>query len=314
MKLLETTDFEVEDLGIQEELVYDIETENHNFFGNEILLHNSVYYTVEPFVNKYLEKHPQADVQELTDFCLSLSEKVIQPVIENSTDLIADRFNVKDRSRMQAKVEVVCDVMINCAKKKYYARVRDAEGVRYSPDDPHIKIMGLELKKSTTPKWVKDTIFDAVPILFDGSEGELRAWIDSVKTKYTDAPLWDISQVGKATSLDFRLTDKNTPFGSRIAITYNNYIRDNGLAGSHNPILPSEKFRYLRLVKNNPFELYDYQIHAMAFTDSVFAEKYLKKYVDYDVMFEKTFLTPLSLMCECMGYDVFQKVVALDEW
>lgn len=270
---------------------------------------DSVYYTIEPFVNKYLEKHPNADTQELTDFCLEVSDKIIQPVIDNSIKTIAERFNVQDPSRMGAKVEVVCDVMVNCQKKKYYARIRDAEGVRFDPNDPHIKIMGLELKKSTTPKWVKDTITDAIPILFDGSEQELKDWIKSIKNSYLKAPIWDIAQIGSSSSLDFKLTEKGIPFGARIAIIYNQYIKKNNLEASHNYIQAREKFRFLRLVKTNPFGTTE-----IAFKDKTFVEKFLKPYIDYDSMFEKTFLTALSLMCECMGYDVFEKVKALDEW
>lgn len=309
MRLIETENFEIEDLGIQEETVYDIETENHNFFGNNILLHNSVYYTVEPFVNKYLETHPKADIQKLTDFCLSLAEKVVQPVIDKSIGLIAERFNCQDPSRMAAKVEVVCDTMINCAKKKYYARVRDAEGVRYDPEDPHIKIMGLELAKSTTPKWVKDTISKAIPILFDKSETELKDWIQTVKSEYLETSLDEIAQFGKTNSLNYKLTDKGIPFGARIAILYNDYIKKNHLEQSFNTISVGERYMYLRLVKINPFNT-----DEIAFTDKKFAEMYLKKYIDYDEMFEKTFLTSLSLMCKCMGYDVFSKVVSLDDW
>lgn len=270
---------------------------------------DSVYYTIEPFVNKYLEKHPNADTQELTDFCLEVAEKIVQPVIDNSIKTIAERFNCQDSSRMGAKVEVVCDSMINCQKKKYYARVRDEEGVRLDPNNPYIKIMGLELKKSTTPQWVKDTISDAIPILFDGTERELKDWIKKIKNTYLKAPLWDIAQIASASSLDFKLGDKNIPFGSRIAIIYNQFIKKNNLETSHSYILEREKFRFLRLVKTNPFNS-----DAIAFKDNKFAEKFLKQYIDYDSMFEKTFLSALSLMCECMGYDVFEKVKALDEW
>lgn len=270
---------------------------------------DSVYYTIEPFVNKYLEKHPNADTQELTDFCLEVAEKIVQPVIDTSIKTIAERFNCQDSSRMGAKVEVVCDSMINCQKKKYYARVRDEEGVRLDPNNPYIKIMGLELKKSTTPKWVKDTISDAIPILFDGTEKELKDWIKKIKNTYLKAPLWDIAQVASASSLDFKLGDKNIPFGSRIAIIYNQFIKAKNLETSHSYILEREKFRFLRLVKTNPFGT-----DAIAFKDNKFAEKFLKQYIDYDSMFEKTFLSALSLMCECMGYDVFEKVKALDEW
>ena len=310
MKVIEISDFEIGDIGVQEEEVYDIEVEdNHNFFGNDILLHNSVYYTVEPFVNKYLETHPNADTQELTDFCLELAEKVVQPVIDASVDLIAKRCNAQDKSRMAAKVEVVCDVMINCAKKKYFARVRDSEGVRYPPDDPHIKRMGLELAKSTTPKWVKDTISQAIPILFDGNESELRAWIDSVKGQYVNASVADIAQIGRTNNLDYKLGDKSIPIGARMAIIYNEFIKKNNLEGSFNPIGVGDKFMYVRLVKNNPFNT-----DAIAFTGEAFADKYLLGYIDYDAMFEKTFLSALSLMCECMGYDVFNRVAVIDEW
>lgn len=270
---------------------------------------DSVYYTVEPFVNKYLEAHPNADTQELTDFCLEFAEKVVQPVIDASIDLIAKRCNVQDKSRMAAKVEVVCDVMINCAKKKYFARVRDSEGVRYPPDDPHIKIMGLELAKSTTPKWVKDTISKAIPILFDENEPELKTWIDSVKGQYISASIADIAQIGRTNSLDYRLSDKGIPIGARMALIYNDFIRTKNLEGSFSPIGAGDKFMYIRLVKNNPFNT-----DAIAFTSETFADKYLSKYIDYDTMFEKTFLSALSLMCECMGYDVFRKTAVIDEW
>ena len=269
---------------------------------------DSVYYTVEPFVNKYLETHPNADKQELTDFCLRFANKVVQKVIDDSIDLIAKRFNCQDKSRMAAKVEVVCDVMINCAKKKYYARVLDAEGVRYDPLNPHIKIMGLELAKSTTPQWVKDTISQAVPILFDKNESDLKNWIKTIKNSYLQASLWDISQVCKSNNLKYNLGDKGVPFGAKMALVYNKFIKDNNLQSHFRLIQEREKFRGLRLVKNNPFG-----VDIIGYCDLRFAEKYLKPYVDYDSMFDNTFLSALKLMTDCMNYDVYEKVISIDE-
>nr|YP_007013560.1 putative intein [Aeromonas phage Aes508] len=40
--MIEFIEFEIEDLGVMEIDVYDIEVDgNHNFFGNDILVHNS---------------------------------------------------------------------------------------------------------------------------------------------------------------------------------------------------------------------------------------------------------------------------------
>lgn len=269
---------------------------------------DSVYYTVEPFVNKYLETHPNADSQELTDFCLRFANKVVQEVIDESVELIAKRFNCQDRSRMAAKVEVVCDVMINCAKKKYYARVLDSEGVRYDPLNPHIKIMGLELAKSTTPQWVKDMISKAIPILFDTNESSLKNWIKTIKNSYLQASLWDISQVCKSNNLKYNLGDKGVPFGAKMALVYNKFIKENNLQSSFRLIQEREKFRGLRLVKSNPFG-----VEIIGYCDERFAEKYLKPYVDYDAMFNDTFLSALKLMTDCMDYDVYEKVISIDE-
>uniref|UniRef100_UPI003CDF86F8 DNA-directed DNA polymerase n=1 Tax=Aeromonas phage Aes123 TaxID=1198018 RepID=UPI003CDF86F8 len=42
--MIEFIEFEIEDLGVMEIDVYDIEVDgNHNFFGNDILVHASVY-------------------------------------------------------------------------------------------------------------------------------------------------------------------------------------------------------------------------------------------------------------------------------
>ena len=308
--MIYTSDFEIEDLGIQEEIVYDIETEdNHNFFGNGILVHNSAYYTIEPFVDKYKQSHPGAGINELVDFCNDFSDKLIQPIIDKSIDDMSRDFNVFDQSRIQAKKEVVCDVMVNCAKKKYYARVRDSEGTRYDINNPHIKVMGLELKKSTTPQWVKDNINSAMPILFDNDEHGIRNWMNTTKQSYIEADVDDIAQIGKANNLNYSLGDKCIPMLSRCAIVYNKFIKDNNLESFYSAIEPSEKFKYLRLTLPNIFDS-----NCIAYKDSRFVDEYLKDIIDYDTMFSKSFIEPLNLMCSCMGYDLKNNVLEIDEW
>lgn len=270
---------------------------------------DSVYYTIEPFVNKYKESHPEADLNKLVDFCNDFSDKVIQPIIDQSIADMSRDFNVFDESRIQAKKEVVCDVMVNCAKKKYYARVRDSEGTRYDINNPHIKVMGLELVRSTTPQWVKDTISKAVPILFDSDEKGIKKWIDETKCEYTKANIDDIAQIGKANNLNYSLSDKGVPMLSRCAIIYNNFIKNNHLESYYSLIEPSEKFKYLRLTLPNVFNS-----DCIAYKDSRFVDKYLKDIIDYNIMFSKSFIEPLNLMCNCMGYDLKSNVMSIEEW
>lgn len=310
--MIHTTDnFEIEDLGIQEETVYDIEVEdNHNFFGNDILLHNSTYFQLEPIIKQYQKKNPDITTDDCINFIDMLFDKVIQPAIDKSIDDAVYDLNAYDRSRIQAKKELVADKAIWCAKKKYLARVLEDEGARFPVDNPHVKVMGLELAKSTTPSWVKEKLNYATGILFDKNESELRKWInDEVKPEYTSLPLAEISQVGAANRLDYDLSDKGVPILSRSAIVYNNFITENSLESEFSLIEPSNKFKYIRL--NTPNAL---KSDVCAYLDGKFAEKYLRKYVDYDEMFDKSFLKPLQLMCEGMGYDLFRKSEALSDW
>ncbi len=64
-------EFEVEDLGIIEEWVYDIEVEdNHNFFANNILVHNSAYIMYNLPFNKF------DDINQLVNYIQGLAREL----------------------------------------------------------------------------------------------------------------------------------------------------------------------------------------------------------------------------------------------
>ena len=73
--------FEVEDLGVTEEWVYYIEVEdNHNFFANDVLVHNSIYINMEPLIETVFGTSDiDKDVGEkfLDNVCKDKIEKVI---------------------------------------------------------------------------------------------------------------------------------------------------------------------------------------------------------------------------------------------
>ncbi len=76
MHLEFTDDFVVENLGEQENWVYDIEVDKcHNFFGNDILLHNSLFFSFD-FVTKNLKNK---DPKEITESLNKFSVKFIEP-------------------------------------------------------------------------------------------------------------------------------------------------------------------------------------------------------------------------------------------
>lgn len=104
--------FEIEDLGIVEEWVYDIEVQNnHNFFGNNILIHNSNYFHIEPFVNLYLQKNPESTIDETVTWCDEFEKKVIQPIIQQTVNDFCDELNAYNREKIWAEREVIADCL-----------------------------------------------------------------------------------------------------------------------------------------------------------------------------------------------------------
>lgn len=270
---------------------------------------DSVYFQIKPYVDLFARKNPNCTLKDKIDFCKKFMQKIIQPIIDRSNDLAYYKLNGFNRERIQAKNEVICDSAVLCAKKKYYARVRVDEGTEFPLDNPHIKVMGLELAKSTTPKWVKDKLNEAIPMIFDSTPDEIRKWVQKLKTEYTHAPLADIAMVGSASSLNYNLGDKGVPFGSRVAIVYNNYIKENNLENKYPLISESTKHQRMFLRTPNKFKT-----ECIGYISDEFAEKNLKDIIDYDTQFKKSFLASLQLMVDCLGIDVVNNTESLDDW
>ena len=308
--ITEEIDFEIEDLGICEEWVYDIEVEkNHNFFGNNILIHNSIYYQIEPFMNKYREQNPNLTISEYVDWADNFEKKVIQPVIDNTIDEFASELNAYNKSTIGAEREIIADSALFIAKKKYVARVRDAEGVRHPDDEPYVKAMGMEIAKSSTSKWAKKKLKESINIILDKTEQELTQWVQESKNSFFKEDPNNLAQVGSASNLDYDLkTSVGIPFGSRAAICYNEYLKKSGKIDKYTPIQAGDKTKRIFLIEPNPMGT-----NIISYSSDNFIDE-IKDYIDYDTNFEKSFLNPLQLMVDCLNWNLNKKTESLDEW
>ena len=314
--------FRVEDLGIQELDVYDIEVEdNHNFFGNDILLHNSAYYTIEPFVEEFLKKNPDASLSETVDFCDKFETSVVQPKIQENIDEFCYYLNAMDKSKCGGKREIIADRFLLLKKKKYLCRLRANEATVFPVDSPKIKAMGVELIKSSTPKFSIEHMSDALPILFDGTQKDLREWFEKCKTEFINAPVSDIVSNMTVNCIDYDLRkDLGIPLNSRASLIYNEFIKKHNLEGSFNLIQAGDKIKYIYLktpntlgetIKNTTGRTVKSSYpDVIAFTDDNFIQ-YFKDYIDYDTQFEKSFIKPLEFMTNAINFTVKEKAMDL---
>ena len=314
--------FRVEDLGIQELDVYDIEVEdNHNFFGNDILLHNSAYYTIEPFVEEFLKKNPDASLSETVDFCDKFETSVVQPKIQENIDEFCYYLNAMDKSKCGGKREIIEDRLILLKKKKYLCRLRANEATVFPDDAPKIKAMGVELIKSSTPKFSIEHMSEALPILFDGTQKDLREWFEKCKTEFKNAPISDIVANMTVNCVDYDLR-KNLaiPINSRASLIYNEFIKKHNLEGSFNLIHAGDKIKYIYLKTPNTLgetivnstgrSIKKTYPNVIAFIDYNFIQ-YIKDYIDYDTQFEKTLIKPLEFMANAINFTVKEKAMDL---
>ena len=317
-----TDNYRVEDLGIQELDVYDIEVEdNHNFFGNDILLHNSAYYTIEPFVEEFLKKNPDASLSETVDFCDKFETEVVQPKIQENIDEFCYYLNAMDKSKCGGKREIIADRFILLKKKKYLCRLRANEATVFPDDAPKIKAMGVELIKSSTPKFSIEHMSEALPILFDGTQKDLREWFEKCKTEFKNAPISDIVANMTVNCVDYDLR-KNLaiPINSRASLIYNEFIKKHNLEGSFNLIHAGDKIKYIYLKTPNTLgetivnstgrSIKKTYPNVIAFIDYNFIQ-YIKDYIDYDTQFEKTLIKPLEFMANAINFTVKEKAMDL---
>lgn len=271
---------------------------------------DSCYYHIEPFVEKYIQQNPGLPINDYVEWADQFEKKIIQPVIERTINDFASQLNAYNKDKIGAEREIIADAAVFTAKKKYYARVRDSEGTRYPDDAPKIKVMGLEIIKSSTPPWSKKYLKEAIPHILDKDENDLRDWIKSIKNEFTTVNLNQIAGVGGVSRIDYKIGEKGVPFGSRAAIVHNHYLKTNGLEDQYAPIQAGDKCKRIFLTTPNAFDS-----EIIAFTNDGFVKEIVKhNCVDYDMNFEKNFMKPLDLMVAPLNYDLRKETAELDDW
>lgn len=270
---------------------------------------DSIFFTIEPFVTIYEQKNPEATLDEKVTFADEFEQKVIEPVIQATIDELAKKLNAYNKDIIGANREIIADSAVFVAKKRYYARVRDNEGKRYPEYAPEFKVMGLEIAKSSTPVWSKQKLSEAIEHILDKSEDELRMWVKGIKTEFTSNHLDNVATVGASSNLDYVLGgEKTVPFGSRAAIVHNNYITENSLEGVYQPIEAGDKAKRIFLVEPNKFES-----NIIAYQHSGFVNE-IQDIVDWDMQWEKGFLSALENMLKGLDYDIRKETETLDDW
>lgn len=301
MNFILTDDFEIEDLGQQEIDVYDIEVDdNHNFFGNDILVHNSNYINLAPIVDKFYSNLSEAKITDALDkVCCKIESEAIDVAFQR----IYEEFKCF-KPKLVMKREAIASKAVFIAKKRYIMRVLDNEGIRYS--EPKIKLTGVEAVRSSTPKVCKDKFKKAFELILTTDEKQVQKYIRDFEDEFNSLPIEEIafprsvSNVVKYVSRTPPGYITGTPINSRCAILFNKLVKENDLQIM--PISDGDRMYFVYLKMPNPIKE-----NAIGFSDSLPPEFKLHKFVDKSMQFSKTFLDPLQLVLNAIGWDAKPK-------
>jgi DNA polymerase elongation subunit (family B) len=240
--------------------------------------------------------------EQIVDYLDEYCQAIISPKISEIYDELGEYLHVYKQCLTMVRDTISSKFLIT-GKKRYISNVYDAEGVRYK--EPKLKVVGLEVVRSSTPKCFRDKLNSAYSVIINSNNSELIEYVDRVRSdskKLTSAEIGvarGVSDVNKYTDPYSNGYIKGTPIGARSAIVYNGYILVNNLEKKYQLIKNGDKIKTVYLKMPNPIHE-----NIIAFFGSIPPEMGLEQYVDHDLMLEKCFLTPLEGVLNVVGWEL----------
>jgi len=210
-------------------------TGNYDYTGKSIIYGDtdSVYFSAWPAIKEEVEA---GTMEWSKDICVQLYDTIADSV-NNSFPAFMERACHCPRemgSIIKAGRELVAEKGLFIKKKRYAVLIYDLEGKRLDVDGKpgKVKAMGLDLKRSDTPKIVQDFLSE---ILLDTLTGKTKeSIIDKVrefKLSFKELPAWEkgtpkrVNNLTKYTADEKRMGRANMPGHVRAAMNWNNLRR-----------------------------------------------------------------------------------------
>ena len=257
---------------------------------------DSIYLKLGPLVNKL---YPDKPILKTIEFMDKVCKGKIEPFINKSYGELAEYVHAYAQ-KMQMKREALANRGIWTAKKRYIMNVYNNEGVQYN--EPDLKVVGLEMIKSSTPAAVRSKMKESIQLMISGTEEDMHKFIAEFKQYFHGLPPEDISFPRGINGLRkysdaLTLYKSGTPIHVKGAIVYNHNLERLGLSKKYPLIQEGEKIKFSYLKMPNPFKA-----TVISYPARLPKEFEILKFIDYDTQFEKTFVEPIRIILDCIGW------------
>jgi DNA polymerase elongation subunit (family B) len=197
---------------------------------------DSVYFSAYPI----FEKDILAGKMEWNkDVCIQIYDAIADSVNESFPSFMERAFHCpRDMGAIiKGGRELIAEKGLFIKKKRYAVLIFDLEGKRMDTDGKpgKVKAMGLDLKRSDTPKIVQDFLSRILLEVLTGTTKEaIYEKIREFKYQFADLPAWEkgtpkrVNNLTKYTADEERLGKANMPGHVRAAMNWNRLRSMNG--------------------------------------------------------------------------------------
>jgi DNA polymerase elongation subunit (family B) len=259
---------------------------------------DSVYLDMKDLVDKTYPNNSKADTVKYLD---KVCAQAIEPVINKGFDDLYNQMGAYE-NRMVMGREAIADRGVWTAKKRYILNVHNNEGVQYA--EPKMKIMGIEAIKSSTPQICRDRFKEAFELIMSGTNKDIQKFIANFRSEFSKEDPENIAFPRGVSDMNKNADDetiygKGTPIHVRGSLLYNHLIKEKKLTNRLGEIKNGEKIKFLYLKMPNPIHE-----NVISFPDILPKEFDLHRYIDYDKQYEKTFVEPIKIILDSVGWTV----------
>ena len=260
---------------------------------------DSIYLDLSSLVDSVFQS--TGETSKIISFMDKVCEDKIQPYIDKSYQELADYIHAYEQ-KMQMKREALADKGIWTAKKRYILNVYNNEGVAYK--EPKLKVMGLEMVKSSTPSAIREKMKEIIRIMMTGTENDVHNFVQNFREEFKALPPEEISFPRSVNGLNtyfdpVSLYKKGTPIHVKGAILYNHHLKRLNIENKYPLIQEGEKLKFTYLKMPNHFK-----DMVISYPVRIPKEFNLQDYIDYDTQFEKAFIEPIKVVLDCMNWQI----------
>jgi DNA polymerase elongation subunit (family B) len=194
---------------------------------------DSVYFSAWPIIKADVEA---GRMEWNRDVCVALYDSIAEQVNLSFPSFMRRAFHTTEENGAIIKGgrELVASSGLYITKKRYAVMIYDLEGKRLDVEGKpgKVKAMGLDLKRSDTPKVVQDFLSDILQQVLTGADkAQIVEAVKAFKQQFKSRPAWEKGTPKRVNKLTYYTEQEkkhgrfNMPGHVRAAINWNNMRR-----------------------------------------------------------------------------------------